>query len=457
MDNTLGKTNFTEGRILSPLIKFALPVLLSLLLQSLYSAVDLLIVGKFAGTADVSGVSTGGQFMYIMLSLLGGYAVAITVLMGQKLGEGDNAGVEKTLSAGIYFFAVSGIVITAAVVIFTDPIVKLMNAPEEAYSATFNYIRICGWGSVFIFAYNLIGSIFRGLGDAKTPLVTVSIACVVNIFGDLYMVRTLGMGAAGAAIATVGAQFISVVLSLIFISRKKLLPFFSFKKLSPDRSYIRRIIKIGTPISLQDVLVSVSFAVILVIVNSMGLIASAGMGVGEKLCSFIMLLPSACSQAMAAFVSQNAGAGKHERADKALKYMILCSLGASVILFWASFFHGDILSSIFTNEPEVIAAAADYLKAYAIDCLLTSFLFCFLGYYSGYARSTFVMLQGIFGAFCVRIPVAFIMSRSANPSLFKVGLSTPCSSVVQVILCLVYMRSMRKKLTLCEDMNISAD
>ena len=444
MEGETKYNNFTEGKILPPLLKFAVPVLLSLFLQSLYGAVDLLIVGKFAGTADVSGVSTGSQFMHIILSLLGGFAVAITVLMGQKLGEKDFDGVKKTLSSGIIFFGVSSVIITAVTVIFTDFIVKLMNAPEEAYKATFSYVKICGWGSVFIFAYNLIGSIFRGIGDSKTPLITVAIASVVNIFGDLYAVRTLGLGAAGAAIATVLAQFISVILSLIIISKRDTGFGFSLKTLRADGEYIKKIIRIGSPISLQDILVTVSFTVILIIVNSLGVVASAGMGVGEKLCSFIMLLPSACSQAMAAFVAQNVGAGRHDRADRALIYMIGCSLAASIVLFWLSFFHGDILCSIFTSEADVIEAGASYLKAYSIDCLLTSFLFCFLGYYSGYAKSSFMMVQGVFSAFCIRIPVAYLMSRSANPSLFRIGLATPCSTFVQVIMCLVYMHFLRK-------------
>lgn len=445
MNQDIGKNNFTEGKILQPLLRFALPILLSLLLQSLYGAVDLLIVGRFAGTADVSGVASGSQFMHIMLSLLGGYAVAITVLMGQKLGEGSAEGVKKTLSSGIVFFAASGVFITLLTFVLTEPIVRLLNAPVEAHDATFSYVRICGLGSIFIFAYNLIGSIFRGLGDSKTPLVTVSIACVVNIFGDLYAVKVLGLGAAGAAIATVGAQLVSVVLSLAIIAKKKLLPV-ALGKLQPDFSYIKRIIRIGTPISLQDVLVSISFTVILIIVNSMGLVASAGVGVADRLCGFIMLLPSACCQAMAAFVAQNVGARKYDRADKALRYMILVSLAVSAVFAWLSYFHGDFFSSIFSGEQDVILASAEYLRAYAIDCLLTSFLFCFFGYYSGYAQSTFVLVQGIAGAFLVRIPFAYIMSRSANPTLFKVGLSTPCSSAVQIVLCFIYLRMMKKRL-----------
>ena len=372
--------NFTKGKILGPLLKFAVPVLLSLLLQSLYGAVDLFVVGRFAETADISGVSTGSQFMYLVLSLLGGFAVSITVLLGQKIGENDREGIEKTLTSGIVFFGIGSAVITAVIVLFTGTIVKLLNAPAEAVEATFSYIRICGWGTVFIFAYNLLGSIFRGIGDSRTPLLTVAIACVINIFGDIIAVSVLGMGAAGAALATVAAQFVSVLISVIIISRRKSSIHLNLKRFEPDPMYTRKIIRIGLPISVQDILVSISFTVITVIVNSLGLVASAGVGVAEKLCSFVMLIPSACSQSMSAFVAQNVGAGKHDRARTGLKYLILCSLGVSVVIFWAAFFHGDKMASIFNGNPDVVVAAAEYLKAYAIDCLLTSFLFCFLGY-----------------------------------------------------------------------------
>ena len=439
--------NFTEGSIFRPLIRFALPILLSLFLQAMYGAVDLIIVGKFCGTAEISGVSTGSQFMNGVMSLLYGFAVAITVILGQRLGEKDAEGVRKTLASGIALFAGLGVLVTVLVAGFTEPMTKLVNAPAEAHSATFTYIRICGAGSIFILAYNLLGSIFRGIGDSRTPLVTVAIAAVINIGGDLFTVGLLHLGAAGAALATVAAQLVSVLLSLAMIRRlgRETLPF-TFGDLRPDRQFLRNIIRVGIPLSLQDTLVTLSFMVILIIVNSLGVTASAGAGIGEKLCSFIMLISSACSSTLSAFVAQNVGAGRHDRAAKALFYLIGASFAVSVLVAWLSFFHGNLLAGLFANDPEVIAQAWDYLRAYSIDCLLTSFLFCFLGYYNGYAQTGFVMVQGLIGAFGVRIPVAYLMSRTVSPTLFKVGLSTPASSLVQILLCFVYLPVLRKKI-----------
>ena len=437
--------NFTEGRILGPLIGFALPVLAALFLQTMYGAVDLMIVGQYAKTTDVSAVATGSQVMHCVTTVLVGMAMGITVLLGQKIGEGNARQAGRVIGTGITMFTVLAILMTAVLVACSEPLSQLMQAPADALSATTDYVRICSAGTVFIIAFNVLGSVFRGLGDSKMPLITVAIACVANIFGDLLLVAVFRMGAAGAALATVAAQAVSVALSLAIIARKKL-PFeFGKKDLRPDRSIAANIFRIGTPMALQDLLVSVSFLVITAIVNSLGLIQSAGVGVAEKLCGFIMLIPSAYMQSMSAFVAQNIGAGKPQRARRALLYGISTSLLVSVFISYASFFHGGLLAGIFAKDELVIAAAADYLRAYAIDCLLTSFLFCFIGYFSGLGRTLFVMAQGLVGAFLVRIPVSFFVSRIAGVSLFAIGLATPVSTMVQIILCGGYMLRIMKQ------------
>ena len=431
--------NFTEGKILAPLIGFALPVLMALFLQSMYGAVDLLIVGQYAQTTDVSAVATGSQVMHSVTTVLVGMAMGITVLLGQKIGEGSAHQAGRVVGTGVCLFTGLALVLTGVLVGLAEPLSRLMQAPADALSATTDYVRICSAGTVFIIAFNVLGSVFRGIGDSRMPLVTVAIACVVNILGDLLLVAVFHMGAAGAALATIGAQAVSVALSLVIISRKKL-PFeFTRADLRLSRPIAANILKIGTPMALQDLLVSISFLVVMAIVNSLGLIQSAGVGVAEKLCGFIMLIPSAYMQSMSAFVAQNIGAGKPQRARRALLYGIGTSLLVSVFISYFSFFHGELFAGIFAKDVQVIAAAADYLRAYAIDCLLTSFLFCFIGYFSGMGRTVFVMAQGLVGAFLVRIPVSFVMSRIAGVSLFAIGLATPASTLVQIVLCGWYM------------------
>ena len=430
--------NFTKGNILTSLVRFALPVLAALFLQTMYGAVDMLVVGQFATAADVSAVSTGSWLMQLITSFVVGIAMGTTVLLGRRLGEGKPEEAGKIIGASIVLFTIIGVVITFFMELCAVPVAQIMRTPIEAFDATVLYVRICSAGSVFIVAYNVLGSIFRGIGDSRMPLVTVAIACVFNIAGDFLLVGVFGMATAGAAIATVLAQALSVIISVLIIRRQKLPFTFRRTDIVFDRKRMGSVFRLGLPIAFQDLLVSISFLAITAIVNSLGVIPSAGVGVAEKLCGFIMLVPSAFNQSMSAFVAQNMGAGRMDRAKRALLCGIGMSLVVGVFMAWLSFFHGDLLAGLFARDEAVMAAAADYLKAYAIDCLLVSVMFCMIGYFNGCGKTLFVMLQGIAGAFGVRIPVSLIMSRIKPVSLFKVGLATPCSSVVQIILCVGY-------------------
>lgn len=430
---------FTEGKIFQPLIRFALPVLLALFLQAMYGAVDLLIVGRFGGDmADVfvSAVSTGSQIMMTLTVVITGLAMGLTVYVGEKIGAGKRDEAGEIIGTGISLFAVISIVLTGVMVPASSSLARIMRAPAEAFDSTVWYVAICSAGTLFIVAYNLVGSVFRGIGDSKIPLLTVTIACVLNILGDLLLVAVFHMGASGTAIATVFAQAMSVALSLLII-RKRKLPFaFSRKYLRPKAAHIKFMLKLGMPIALQDLLVSISFLVIIAIVNDLGLTESAGVGVAEKVCAFIMLIPSAYMQSMSAFVAQNVGALQYGRAKKALWYGVASSLAVGIGIGCFTFFHGDLLAGIFAKDASIIAPAAEYLKAYAIDCVLTAFLFCFIGYFNGCGNTTFVMIQGIVGGICVRLPVSWTMSKILPVSLFRIGLATPISTTVQIILCI---------------------
>ena len=443
--------DFTSGAILPKLLKFMLPVLFSMFLQALYGAVDLLIVGQFSTTADVSAVSTGSQIIMTLTNLIVSFSMGITVAVGQRIGQKRLNDAAQTIGTGIVIFTITGLVLAAVSLLGAPALAGLMQAPEEAFTLTTSYIRICGAGFVVISAYNLLGSIFRGLGDSKTPLIAVGIACVFNIIGDLLFVAGFNMGASGAALATVLAQLISVIISFMMIRRAKL-PF-EFKKsyVRLKKSFASVIVKIGTPVALQEFLVGSSFLVLLAIVNQLGVTASAGVGVAQKVCTFIMLVPISFMQSMTAFVAQNHGAGLMHRAQKTLKLGVGVSFAFGVVMFLVTFFRGDILASIFSQDADTITAAWEYLKAYAIDCLNTCFLFCFIGYFNGIGKTKFVMLQGLCGAFIVRIPFAFLMQNIGNNSLFLIGLSIPCSTVLQIAMCFIayfYIKSKHAKTTI---------
>ena len=441
---------FTEGKILFPLVRFALPVLAALFLQAMYGAVDLLIVGQFTDvssvSAHVSAVSTGSQIMLTLTNLVASFAMGATILLGQQIGRGQARKGGETIGACIMLFACIGIVFTILCVLGAGVIASVMHAPREAFELTKAYVRICGGGMLIIIAYNLIGSIFRGIGDSVTPLITVAIACVFNIAGDLVLVAGFHLGTIGAAFATVGAQAVSVLISLLLM-RRRTLPFtLEREHIRFHRELMGRITRLGLPIATQDFLVGISFLIIQAIVNSLGVIPSAGIGVAEKVCAFIMLVPMAFMQSMSAFVAQNAGAGRFDRAERALRYGILLSLAVGTVMFWLSFFHGVALASLFAKDMEVAVAGADYLKAYAIDCMLTPIFFCFIGFYNGIGMTRFVMMQGIVSAFCVRVPVSFLMSKRVPVSLFHIGLATPFSSALQIVMCLVCMAYVKNRI-----------
>lgn len=444
--NHTKEQNLTQGNILHSLISFAFPVLLALFLQAMYGAADLIIVGRFADTCEQSGVASGSQLFNMITMVITGLTMGVTVFVGDCIGAGkpDKAG--RGIGTGISIFAVLAVVVTALVVPFSETLASFMHAPADAFVQTSSYVRICGIGTVFITAYNVIGAVFRGIGDSKTPLLTVAVACSINILGDLLLVAGFGMGAAGAAIATVSAQAISVIFSLYFISKKNLPFIFSKKYICFDPVCLKKILLVGVPIALQEMLVQFSFLFIQVVVNGMGVMESAAVGVAEKVCVFLMLVASAYMQSISAFVAQNNGAGNSERSRRALFYGIKTALIAGLVMGTIAFFAGDLLSSIFSGETEVIAYAHDYLKAYAVDCLLTAALFCFIGYFNGCEKTVFVMVQGVIGAFCVRIPAVFLMSRIEDASLFHIGLGTPISSVAQIIMCVIAYRLYRAKM-----------
>ncbi len=438
--------NFTTGPILLPLVQFALPVLLALILQAMYGATDLLIVGKFGTAADVSAVSTGSQLMTTITGMIASFSMGTTILLGQQIGQGRSQDAGRTVGASIFLFFLVGCITTILLLFGSSALAGIMHAPKEAYTKTAHYILICGLGSLIIIFYNLIGAIFRGLGDSKTPLMTVGVACIINILGDLFMCGCLNLGTEGVAIATVFAQTVSVIVSFLLI-RRKALPFsLTRQDIRFEGSVIRRVIRFGAPVAIQDLLVGISFLVIATIVNTLGLIPSAGVGVAEKVCAFIMLVPSSFMQSLAAIVAQNYGAEKYDRAYKTLRIAILLSITAGVTMAYITYFHGTALAGIFSNDDAVILAAAEYLKAYAIDCLLTAFLFCFVGFYNGIGKTRFVMLQGICGAFLVRVPLSFVFRSITPVSIFRIGLATPSSTIVQIFLCFIMLLVVKNEL-----------
>ena len=427
------KNNFTEGNILRKLSLFMLPVLGALILQAAYGAVDLLVVGRFGSTAGLSAVSTGSQLMNLVTFMVTQLAMGATVLIARYLGEKKPERIGAVLGGATVVFAILATVLFVLLVFFAHPIAVLMQAPSEALGLTTRYVRICGMGIFFIVAYNMLAAIFRGLGDSKSPLLFVLVACLINIAGDLLFVAGFKMDAAGAAIATIMAQAVSVVLAIVILLKKDL-PFTLKKsdfRLNPQ---CRKFLQVGLPLALQEVLTQASFLALCAFVNRLGLTASSGYGVASKIVSFAMLIPSALMQSMASFVAQNVGASKPKRAKQAMFTGMGIGLVFGCAVFALVMLKGDVLAGIFSTDAEVVQKGFEYLKGFATETILTAILFSMLGYFNGNNKTVFVMIQGLVQTLLVRLPMSYLMSIQPNASLTKIGLAAPVSTLVGVLL-----------------------
>ena len=436
--------DFTQGAIFTKLIRFMLPILGAQILQAMYGAVDLLIVGHFGTTAGISGVSTGSSILNLATFVVSALASAVMVLIGNYLGKKQPEKIGSLLGNAITFFFVLSLFFTFALIVFARPIAVLMQSPAESLDLTVLYIRICGAGVVFIIFYNLISNIFRGLGDSNLPLLFVGIACAVNIAGDLILIAGLKMNVAGAALATVFAQAVSVILSILII-RKKKLPFEIHKKDLRLGEYIPQMLHIGIPLSVQEVLTNVTFLAICAFVNKMGLDASSGYGVAQKIQAFVMLIPGSIMQSMGSFVAQNVGARQESRAKRGMAYGMLVGGSIGIVICVAAFFKGNTLAAIFTSDEKVIARAFEFLRGFSLEAVITSILFSFLGYFNGHGKSLFIMIQGLLQSFLVRLPFSYFMSIRPDASLTGVGFAAPSATIFGIILCTVYYIKMNKQ------------
>lgn len=427
------KSDFTKGSILHKLLLFMLPVLGALALQAAYGAVDLLVVGRFGSTSGLSAVSTGSQVLNLATFVVTQLAMGVTVLIARYLGEQRPKQIPDVIGGASIVFLILSVLLFILMVFGARPISVLMQAPAEALDLTESYVKICGCGIFFIVAYNMLSALFRGLGDSRSPLLFVLVACIVNVFGDLLLVAGLHMDAAGAALATVAAQAVSVVCAVVMLLKKQL-PFRLSLRDFRLNSQCKRFLLIGLPLALQEFLTQMSFLALCAFVNRLGLEASSGYGVACKLVNFIMLIPSSLMQSMASFVSQNIGAGNMKRAKRSMYTGIAVGLVIGCIVYTLVVLKGDLLCNIFTTEPAVIEKGFAYLKGFAPEAIVTAVLFSMVGFYNGSEHTVWVMFQGLVQTLLVRLPLAYVMSSVPNASLTKIGMAAPCSTAVGIVL-----------------------
>ena len=426
-------SDFTQGSIFKKLVAFMIPVLGALVLQAGYGAVDLLVVGRFGTTAGLSAVSTGSQVLNLVTFVITQFAMGITVLIARYIGEKKQENIGALIGGATVLFGIVSVFLFIIMILCALPISTLMQAPDQALNLTSMYVRICGGGIFFIVAYNVLSAIFRGLGDSKSPLLFVAVACLINVVGDLVLVAGFHLDAAGVAMATVLAQACSVLFALGLLKKRKL-PFEIDKQDFKINPHCIRAMKIGIPLALQECLTQISFLALCAFINRLGLEAPSGYGVACKIVNFAMLVPSALMQYMASFVAQNVGANNEKRAKQSMFTGMGMGLFIGVIVFCLVMFKGDNLTGIFTTEQGVIHQGYAYLKGFALETIVTAVLFSMIGYFNGHDQTLWVMIQGLIQTLLVRLPLAYYMSIQPNASLTYIGLAAPIATIVGILL-----------------------
>lgn len=434
--------NLTTGSIFKNILIFSLPYLLSYFLQTLYGMADLFIIGQFEGVASTTAVSIGSQVMHMLTVMIVGLAMGSTVSIGQAVGAGDRKKAASGIGNTVTLFMCLSVVLTVALLIFVRPVVTIMSTPEAAVPGTVEYLTICFIGIPFITAYNIISSIFRGLGDSKSPMYFIAVACVANIALDYLFMGALHLGPSGAALGTTLSQAVSVIIALVVIRRHSGALAVKKSDFRPVRPVMAKLLRIGVPIAMQDGLIQIAFIIITVIANRRGLNDAAAVGIVEKIISFLFLVPSSMLSTVSALGAQNIGAGKPERARLTLRYAACIAICFGVCMMILMQFAAEPVVSLFTDSAqsdgaEVIRLGGQYMRGYVWDCIFAGVHFSFSGYFCACGRSGLSFLHNISAILLVRVPGVYLTSLFFPDTLFPMGLATSMGSLLSVIICVI--------------------
>lgn len=428
--------DLTQGSIIGNITTFSLPYMLAYFLQILYGLADLFVIGQYCGVDSTTAVSNGAQVMYMVTVVLIGLAMGTTVLTARAIGAKDSVRTRAVVGNTVTMFAIIAVVLMVVLLCLRGWIVGVMDTPAEALNGMEHYLTICFVGIPFIIAYNIIASIFRGLGDSKSPMYFVAVACVVNIILDYFFIGVLELGAMGAALGTTLSQAASVLFALCYIRRHKGMLDISRSDLRPQRDVIKLILKIGLPIAIQDGFIQISFLAITVIANGRGLVDAAAVGIVEKFIGLVFIVPSAMLSTVSAISAQNIGANKMPRAKQTLRTAILITSVYGLVVSITLQFIPQVAVGLFTSDSQVLAQGSDYLRGYVWDCIFASIHFCFSGFFTacGYALISF--LHNSLSIVCARVPLAWLSSMLYPDTLYPMGLSTCTGSFISCLICI---------------------
>ncbi len=442
--------NLTSGSVLKTVLQFSLPFLLSYFLQTLYGMADLFIIGQFNGVDSTTAVSIGSQVMHMLTVMIVGLAMGATVLIGRAVGSQQQEQAARVIGNTVTLFMTLSLLLMAGLLFAVKPITAIMYTPAEAVFGTVSYLTVCFLGIPFITAYNIISSVYRGMGDSKSPMYFIAVACAANILLDYLFIGVLGLHAAGAALGTTLSQTISVITAMAVICKRKTGIKLTRRDFLPHRETMEGLLKIGIPVSLQEGFIQISFIVITVIANKRGLNDAAAVGIVEKLIGIMFLIPSTMLSTVSALSSQNIGAGKHDRARLTLRYAVLITamwgIAASLVMqFAAESFVSLFVDQTQTGSMQVITLGGQYMRGYVWDCVFAGIHFSFSGYFCAYGLSMIPFLHNSLSIICARIPLAYLLSKHFTDTLFPMGLSSPAGSLLSVLICIGVFIWMRKQ------------
>ncbi len=441
----MGK-NLTQGSVIGNILTFSLPYMLAYFLQILYGLADLFVIGQYCGVDSTTSVSNGAQVMYMFTVIVIGLAMGSTVRIGRAVGAGDSKRTSLIIGNTFTLFLSLSVVFSVVLLCFRTGIVHLIDTPPEAVEETGKYLAICFTGIPFVVAYNIIASIFRGLGDSRSPMYFVAVACVVNVFLDYLFIGYFEMGAKGAALGTILSQMTSVIIALVAIKRQRSLLQVSLKDFRPNRETISGILKIGVPIALQDGFIQVAFIAITVIANGRGLNDAAAVGIVEKLIGLLFIVPSAMLSTVSAVSAQNIGAGNIARAQRTLYYTIGITVAFGTIVSIIFQFIPELAVRIFTNDAQVITLGGEYLRSYVFDCLFAGVHFCFSGFFTACGYSIISFCHNVFSIVIFRIPLSYLLSSMYLETLYPMGFASTIGSLASAVICVaVYVWMLKRK------------
>ena len=437
--------DLTTGNVFRTVVFFSMPYLLSYLLQTLYGLADMFIIGKFGTVSSTTAVSIGSQIMHMLTVMIVGLAVGAKVMIGRSVGARKSQEKAKYIGNTVTLFLSVSIVLMVILVIFVRPIVQIMSTPTEAVEGTVHYLTICFIGIPFIVAYNVISSILRGMGDSKSPMYFIAIACVINIILDFIFIGGLRLDAAGAALGTTISQAMSVVIALIVLYRGKLQVSLGKKDFKPKKKEMGEILKVGVPVALQDGFIQISFIAITIFVNRRGLTDAAAVGIVEKIISILFLMPSSMMSTVSALAAQNIGAGKYDRAKQVLKYALLITETYGVIVVILTQIFAVPMVGLFTKDAAVALSGSGYLRSYSFDCIIAGVHFCMGGYFYASGLSIVSFVHNVISILAARIPLSYFAAIHFKNTLFPMGCAAPIGSLISVFICVGVYIWMQKK------------